>query len=130
MSLHEFNLALLGKQLWNLIQKPSSLVARVFKAKYYPNRDVLDTGEGYNPSYVWRSVLASKDILREGLRWRVENGHKIDIWQDRWIPSSLSYKIESSVSQFTPTTSVYELLDLDSRTWNYSTSILSTDKGF
>lgn len=32
-----FNLALLGKHVWNFVTNAYSLVARVFKARYYPN---------------------------------------------------------------------------------------------
>lgn len=34
--LHGFNLVLLDKHYWNFINKPNSLVARVFNAKYFP----------------------------------------------------------------------------------------------
>ena len=34
--LHEFNLAMLGKLGCRLLQEPHSLVAKVFKARYYP----------------------------------------------------------------------------------------------
>lgn len=33
--LHEFNLAIVAKQAWRLTAHPSSLVARIFKAKYF-----------------------------------------------------------------------------------------------
>lgn len=36
-NLESFNQAMLGKQAWNLISKPMSLMARVLKAKYFPN---------------------------------------------------------------------------------------------
>lgn len=38
--LYMFNLALLAKQGWRLIQKPDSLVAQLFKAKCYPTSDL------------------------------------------------------------------------------------------
>lgn len=40
-NLHEFNIALLGKQGWRLVTNSTSLVARIFKAKYYPNDSFL-----------------------------------------------------------------------------------------
>lgn len=55
-SLVGFNLALLGKQVWNFLENPQSLVARVFKARYYPNNHVLQASRGvdqaiFGPDY-------------------------------------------------------------------------------
>ncbi|CAL1403866.1 unnamed protein product [Linum trigynum] len=117
-SLHEFNLALLGKQFWNLLQKPNSLVARVMKSKYYPSRPILEAELGYNPSYVWRSLLAAQRVVKEGVRWRIGDGRKVDIWQDRWVPSAENLKVSSPVTLIGETTSVSELLDVNTRSWN------------
>ena len=46
-----FNQALLAKQCWRILSKPSSLVAMIFKAKYFPKGDFLDAYIGHNPSY-------------------------------------------------------------------------------
>ena len=35
-TLHDFNLAMMGKQGWKLSTKPSSLVAKLYKCRYYP----------------------------------------------------------------------------------------------
>ena len=35
-NLQAFNLAMLAKQGWRLLMNPNFLVARVYKAKYYP----------------------------------------------------------------------------------------------
>ena len=42
--LHSFNLAMLAKQSWRLISNPDSMCARVLKAKYYPNCQLLKAG--------------------------------------------------------------------------------------
>jgi len=47
-----FNLAMLGKQGWKFITKPNSLVARIFKARYFPSGSYLTATLGHNPSYV------------------------------------------------------------------------------
>ncbi|XP_075492475.1 uncharacterized protein LOC142530527 [Primulina tabacum] len=41
---------------------------------------------GSNPSFIWRSLLWSRSLLQEGLRWRVCAGEKISTFQDPWIP--------------------------------------------
>ena len=37
--LYSFNMAVLAKQGWRLIENQESLCARILKAKYYPNTD-------------------------------------------------------------------------------------------
>jgi hypothetical protein len=34
----------------------------------------------------WKSILHGRDLLKEGLVWRVGDGKKIDVWADNWIP--------------------------------------------
>jgi hypothetical protein len=50
--MHLFNQALLARLAWRLIEKPLSLFARVLKAKYYPNGNILDTVFSANASPV------------------------------------------------------------------------------
>jgi hypothetical protein len=51
--LESFNLALLAKQGWRLLQNSDTLVAKVFRKKYYPNETFLESNLGWKPSYVW-----------------------------------------------------------------------------
>ena len=47
-----FNIALLAKQGWRLLQNPETLVAKIFQEKYYPNGSFLESNLGWKPSYV------------------------------------------------------------------------------
>jgi ribonuclease HI len=88
-----FNLAMLAKQGWRLINDPESLCARVLGAKYYPSGDILKAGPKAGSSFTWQSILAGLTTFKRGYIWRVGNGEKIKIWEDPWIPSSANRRI-------------------------------------
>ncbi|CAK8538124.1 unnamed protein product [Lathyrus sativus] len=50
--LSAFNYAMLSKQAWNFMTKLHNLVTRLYKARYFPKYDFLDSDIGRNPSYV------------------------------------------------------------------------------
>ncbi|XP_057999137.1 uncharacterized protein LOC110645644 [Hevea brasiliensis] len=83
--LREFNLALLAKQGWNFLVQPSSLVSQIYKAHYFPDVSFLEASIGHNPSYIWRSILASQSCLKKGCYKRIGNGLNIRIWGDPWL---------------------------------------------
>jgi hypothetical protein len=62
-----FDLALLAKQGWRLFQNPDTLVSCIFKEKYYPEDNFLMSTLGRRPSYAWRSIWASKNLLQAGM---------------------------------------------------------------
>ena len=55
-NLQAFNLPMLSKQAWRILMNPCSLIARIYKAKYFPYSDILGAKLGCNPSYAWRSI--------------------------------------------------------------------------
>ncbi|XP_058760595.1 uncharacterized protein LOC131633933 [Vicia villosa] len=89
-NLSAFNYAMLGKQVWNLMTKPDSLVTRLYKAKYYPNCDFLESSIGHNPSYVWRSIWSSKFVVGGWYKWSVGSGESIPTWGQIWLHDSTS----------------------------------------
>lgn len=113
-----FNKALLAKQGWRLIQFPDSLVAQVLKAKYYPRAYFLESDLGSHPSFAWRSIWKAKELLQEGLVWRVGDGTSINIWGERWIPSPTTYSIQSPVRILPSNAKVSSLIEWEKRCWN------------
>jgi hypothetical protein len=50
--LHSFNLAMLARQGWRLIQSPNSLCSKVLRAKYFEDGDILNAKPVPGMSYV------------------------------------------------------------------------------
>jgi len=84
-SLGTFNTAMLGKQGWRIMTNPDALISRMYKAKYFPGCNFLDSTLGHNPSFVWRSICNFKFILRAGSRWRIGDGSSISVWNNSWL---------------------------------------------
>ena len=40
--LQDFNMALLGKQLWRIQTRPDLLMSRIMKAKYFPGKSIWE----------------------------------------------------------------------------------------
>jgi hypothetical protein len=113
-----FNKAMLAKQYWRLWKYPDSLVSRILKAKYFPNCDVLEATLRAKPSYAWRSIFSSQNILKEGLYWRIGNGEKTYIWGEKWVPLSSSYSIQSPPKHGYEGARVSDLIDKDLGWWD------------
>lgn len=86
-----FNQAMLGKQGWRLMMRPSSLCARVLKGKYYLNSDFLSATKKKRSSETWRSILHGREVLKKGLIKRIGPGDT-SIWQENWIPGLQSLR--------------------------------------
>uniref|UniRef100_A0A0A9CKU8 Reverse transcriptase zinc-binding domain-containing protein n=1 Tax=Arundo donax TaxID=35708 RepID=A0A0A9CKU8_ARUDO len=87
-----FNQALLGKQAWRLVTTPESLCSRVIKGKYFPQGNLLSTTRRKNSSVTWKAILHGREVLQKGIIKRIGDGSSIDVWNDKWIPGSVSMK--------------------------------------
>lgn len=84
--LKNFNLSMLAKQGWRLLNESNPLVSAILKAKYYPKSNFLEAEVGNNPSYVWRSIMAAMDVVKAGTRRKIGNGEATKVWDDSWLP--------------------------------------------
>ncbi|XP_060965763.1 uncharacterized protein LOC133034618 [Cannabis sativa] len=116
-NLRDFNLAMLGKQGWRLLTRPDSLVTRVFKARYFPQGDFLSASIGSNPSFVWRSIWESQDLVRKGVRWCIGSGNNIPILQSPWLPDEVNPFVISDHPALS-TATVSNILTPDGSRWD------------
>lgn len=108
----EFNIALLGKQIWRLLTVPDSFVARLLKSRYFRSSTILNASLGNNPNYVWRSILAAKYLVGTGSVMKVGNGVSIKVWEVPWIPDIDNTKIRSPMVQGSENVKVGNFLTL------------------
>ena len=115
--LRAFNLALLAKQGWRMVQCKDSLLYKCFKARCFPRSSFLDAKVSPNCSYVWRSLMDAQPILLFGHCWRVGNGLSINVLKDRWIPNYPTNKILHPVHRDVEEMMVADLINLDLHIW-------------
>jgi hypothetical protein len=56
---HNFNMAILAKQAWSFMTKLDTLVAKIYKATYFPNSTLFD-------SHIWFECFEIIETRREG----------------------------------------------------------------
>lgn len=63
-------------------------------------------------------MICAKDLLKDRIRWRVDNEKNLRIWGDKWLLSPSSFKIQSPTKNLHDTTLVKELLGDGGSGWN------------
>jgi len=116
--LSAFNLAILGKQGWKFITEPNSLVARILKARYFPSGSYLMATVGHNPSYVWRSIMRARFIVRGGARWSIGSGATISILNEPWLSNEEFISSDTLGAHFVHNFTINSLMNLHDKSWN------------
>ena len=118
--IEKFNDALLAKQVWRLINNPSSLCYWVFKVRFFPDCSILESRESFVGSYAWKSLLSPRDVIWKGMIWCVGNGDSMRRKGDRWLPNQACCFVISPLPQVDDDTRVSSLIDQDSFAWKVS----------
>ena len=107
------NQAMLNKQFWRICHNPQSLLARTFKARYFPTCSIHDHRSKPHHSWVWKNIMKQdNNVLREG-KWRVGDGFNIPLNHRYWFPHSN----RNLAHHHLPTSSVGDLIDHTTRSW-------------
>ena len=52
---------------------------------------------GSNPSYVWWSLLATREVIRKGSTWQVGDGRMFGVTSHKWLPNTPVFLSEPDV---------------------------------
>ena len=116
--LKNFNTAPLGKQFWCLYHEPTSLLHRVYKAKFFPQGTILEASSHRRGSYAWQSIIKARDSIIKGACWRVGDGAQINILNTRWLFEPHHRKILSPISDPFRQSKVSDLIIPSTHRWN------------
>lgn len=79
------NLAVLAKQCCRIFLHPDTLLSQIFRARHFPRTSLVQASISNRSSATWRSLLAPRLYIRQGLRWRVGDGNLVYTWDDPWL---------------------------------------------
>lgn len=116
--LRQFNLAMLAKQCWRLIQCSNTLVSTVIKAKYYPYTSFLQAKMGHSPSYVWRSLMEAMEVVTAGARRKIGNGIDTKVWHVPWLPDVSGGCLTTQMPDYLKDITVRNLMDSTGKNWD------------
>ncbi|XP_061999558.1 uncharacterized protein LOC133716939 [Rosa rugosa] len=80
------------QQGWRILQYPESLIARMYKARYFPNSTFWEAESHPTPSFSWRSIFAARSVLEKGARWQIGDGKDV-LLSDPWVPRVAPFRL-------------------------------------
>lgn len=75
-------------------------------------------GCGKVKSWAWASILKGRDILIQGLRRQVNDGKRINFWEDKWVPTLRHFKLSSPKPQGCEISTVAEVIKPGFGVWD------------
>ncbi|XP_074324343.1 uncharacterized protein LOC141661258 [Apium graveolens] len=76
------------------MQNPNSLVARVYKERYFPDVHVLKATQGQGSSFIWAGIWAAKEEFTQGFRWLLGSSDDIVATTDPWLKNKVKFRLE------------------------------------
>jgi len=61
-------------------------MARIVKRRYFNESNILNATQKRKASFVWKSLLQGRDLIKQGLRFAIGDGSNISAWIDPWLP--------------------------------------------
>jgi hypothetical protein len=80
----EANICLLGKLVWNMVQKTNKLWVNLLSNNYSSGQNFLHSATAHRSSSPsWSSIIRAKNVLKSGYSWRPGSGNS-SFWYTNW----------------------------------------------
>lgn len=73
---------------------------------------------GNNPSYVWHSIMAAKNVVCSGSVLRIGRGESVNVWKDPWLLDSNYQRIKTPIIPGMEEIKVSSLFMIDRLDWD------------
>ncbi|XP_074383392.1 uncharacterized protein LOC141724963 [Apium graveolens] len=90
----------------------------LIKARYYANTEFLEANLGANPSFMWRSIMTSQEIVKQHCRRKIGDGRSTRVWHIPWLPSSENGCLTTTPHADIRDIVVQNLMGADLRSWD------------
>lgn len=107
---HLVNQALLAKQVWKFHSQPTSVLSQWISSKYFKDNMDSHPTSTTQPSWVWKSVQSSSNLITQFLWWRIGNAKSVPFRSPFWWSSMLAHDAAITTNS--------ELIDSRSNNWN------------
>ncbi|KAL8117164.1 hypothetical protein AgCh_015174 [Apium graveolens] len=82
------------------------------------NTEFLEANLGANPSFMWRSIMASQEIVKQHWRRKIGDGRSTRVWHIPWLPSSENGCLTTTPHANIRDIVVQNLMGADLRSWD------------
>jgi len=106
---------MLSKQYWRVQRYPNSLMAKTFKAKYFPNSNLQSYIPKPHHSWTWKNIATPHHSALHQGRWLIGNGHHIPLTHLDWYHCSEQTLAENNLLDGT----MADIIEPNSKTWRY-----------
>ncbi|CAL1396661.1 unnamed protein product [Linum trigynum] len=115
---HLFNLSLLAKQCWRLLNEPEALWVRVLRGLYFPNGVFSSSRKGSSSSWIWESFCYAKQALDIGAIRVIGSGENTWFHKDPWV-HPLHNQGHNISSNLDPPSRVKDWMNQEGTSWNF-----------
>lgn len=102
------------------MKEPQSLVARVYKACYYPNCNFMQAKMQIGSSFIWSGLITAKETLYKGFRWVLGNGKDVDAIHDPWLKGKEGFCIDQDKDYGVSSILVSDFIRSGTNSWDES----------